>query len=113
MKQLFLAAITLATLLCQFSCSSSSFVSYDSNIESIIVTSNESDVRGLSIQGYITVAYKIPMFSEGMTEDEMRQGAIQRLKKKAKKEGAKVVLIIEESFTPFDPTYKIRGTAYK
>lgn len=43
----------------------------------------------------------------------MRQGAIQRLKKKAKKEGAKVVLIIEESFTPFDPTYKIRGTAYK
>lgn len=48
------------------------------------------------------------MFSEGMTEDEMRQGAIQRLKKKAKKEGAKVVLIIEESFTPFDPTYKIR-----
>ena len=43
----------------------------------------------------------------------MRQGAIQRLKKKAKKEGAKVVLIIEESFTPFDPTYKIRVTAYK
>lgn len=107
MKQLFLATITLATLLCQFSCSSSSFVSYDSNIESIIVTSNESNVRGLSMLGYITVTYKIPMFSE-MTEDEMRQGAIQRLKKKAKKEGAKVVLITEESFTPFDPTYKIR-----
>lgn len=112
MKQLFLATITLATLLCQFSCSSSSFVSYDSNIESIIVTSNESNVRGLSMLGYITVTYKIPMFSE-MTEDEMRQGAIQRLKKKAKKEGAKVVLITEESFTPFDPTYKIRGTVYK
>lgn len=113
MKQIFLSAISLVILFCQFSCSSSSFVSYDSNIESVIVTTNESNIRGMSMLGYITVSYKIPMLSGGMTEDEMRQGALQRLKKKAKKEGAKVVLIQEESFTPFDPTYKIRGTAYK
>lgn len=113
MKSLFLFIISLVILFCQCSCSSSSFVSYDDNIESVIVTTNESNVRGMSVLGYITVSYKIPMFSSGMTEEEMRQRALQRLKKKAKKKDAKVVLIQEESFTPFDPTYKIRGIAYK
>lgn len=113
MKQLFLIAISLVSLFCQSSCSSSSFVSYDNNVENVSVTTNENNVRGMSMLGYITVKYKIPLFTESMYESEMRQGALQKLKKKARKVGAKTVLIQEETFSPFDPEYMIKGIAYK
>lgn len=62
--------------------------------------------------GYITIKYKIPLFGS-MYESEMRQGALLKLKKKAQKIGAKIVLIQEENFNPFNPEYMIRGIAYK
>lgn len=113
MKKILFFCFVSSCLFLFVSClQTSNFVKTDRALDDIVITDNSMYASGRTELGYLKVSSKPSLFSS-KSKNEMYQAALIQVRKKAKKIGARVIVVQNVSYSWDFLQCTIEGIAYR